>query len=234
MSGSTDDHSVGSRMARKKAPVAPSDVPVEIDLRLVDVVLALDAIDQRQDVVHLRRVPPRRFTPAERVRDDLRLAGQPVGAAPAALPRGSGDRRRRAAAPAAASGAPGRRWLAPRCSCRRRAPPGAVARRLRSPVGAAAKVRPAFNRVHASSKPTPAAISRSASRAASFTDPARQNACQRASPAVAGCALLPGRDEAECSDRERGGEAAAPERRSPHGDSRAGRGGRRRGGTGVF
>ena len=32
-----------------------------------------------------------------------------------------------------------------------------MARRLRSPVGAAAKVRPAFNRVHASSKPTPAA-----------------------------------------------------------------------------
>ena len=28
MSGSTDDHSVGSRMARKKAPVAPSEVPV--------------------------------------------------------------------------------------------------------------------------------------------------------------------------------------------------------------
>ena len=67
-----------------------------------------------------------------------------------------------------------------------------MARRLRSPVGAAAKVRPAFNRVHASSKPTPAAISRSASRAASFTDPARQYACQRASPAaLAGCPRSP-------------------------------------------
>ena len=57
----------------------------EIDVRLVDVVLPLHAIDERQDVVDLRTVPPRGVAPAERVHDDLRLAGQAVGATPPPL-----------------------------------------------------------------------------------------------------------------------------------------------------
>ena len=97
----------------------------EVDLRLVDVVLALQRIDGAQDVVDLLFIPPLRGDPAARMQIDLLLALDAVrrAAAPAwvggpAPARSATDgRRRRAAARAAATSAPDRNRPAPRRRC---------------------------------------------------------------------------------------------------------------------
>ena len=126
----------------------------EVDVRLVDVVLPLHAIDERQDVVDLRAVPPRRLAPAERVHDDLRLAGHAVAAAPAALFRVlsiDAAMQLHAQRPAAA---PGRSPPAPRWRCRRPRPP--APRR----AGALAGRRGGVGAPRASGAPTPRRTSR--------------------------------------------------------------------------
>ena len=78
LSGMHADQASPRASRRSNAGAAVGDAG-DVDARLVDVVVALHAVDEPQDVVDLIGVPPLRLRPSARVQHDLARARNAIG-----------------------------------------------------------------------------------------------------------------------------------------------------------